>query len=103
MKKKKAIKNKIKHISVLREIPRPFKMFWGSGEIIEEASFLSQYHEPSIQLMKYENGSQTIRFCYYQNGAFQRGPLILDTKEIKKFKRVLNQSPKLKKLLKGLF
>ncbi len=54
--KKLADKNRI--------LPRPFKMPWGKGEITEEASYVGEWHEPVIQLMKYEDGSTAIRFAH---------------------------------------
>ena len=85
-----------------RLVPRPFSMPWGEGEIIEEASYLGRYHEPSIQLMKHKDGSESIRFCYYSSGRFQRSPLMIGKAEIKKMKAALNKTPRLKKLLKAL-
>ncbi len=88
--------------SEARSIPRPFTMHWGKGEIIEEASYLGRYHEPSIQLMKYEDGSESIRFCYYSSGRFQRSPLMISKEEIKKMKAALSKTPRLRSFLKAL-
>ena len=85
-----------------RPIPRPFAMHWGKGQIIEEASCFGRYHEPAIQLMKYEDGSESIRFCYYTTGRFQRSPLMIGKEEMKKMKAALNKTPRLKKLLKSI-
>jgi len=41
---------------VSRKVPRPFKMHWGSGQIVEEASCVGEHHEPAIQLMEYSDG-----------------------------------------------
>jgi len=30
----------------MRKVPRPFKMPFGSGIVVEEASITSKYHEP---------------------------------------------------------
>src|ERR1700722_6153603 len=73
-----------------RALPRPFKMPWGQGEIVEEASFKSKWHEPAIQLMKYENGTYSLRFAHYsKGGAFQRAPLMLSTADLGKLKKAL--------------
>src|SRR5919199_2450191 len=64
-----------------REVPRPFKFHWGSGQIVEEASFTGTYVEPAIQLLEYDShpGVYAIRFCYYSlDGRFQRSPMMLD-------------------------
>ena len=52
-----------------RAVPRPFEMHWGSGQIVEEASWTGPHHEPAIQLMQYEDGeaagTASVRFCFY--------------------------------------
>ena len=48
-----------------RKIPRPFELHWGKGQVVEEATFEGQYHQPSIQLLEFEDGSLSVRFCYY--------------------------------------
>jgi hypothetical protein len=85
-----------------RPLPRPFKMPWGDGVILEEAAFKGRWHEPTIQFMKYENGSSAIRFAHYRGGGFQRSPLIIDTKDLKKLKKSIDRSPELKRALKML-
>ncbi len=82
--------------------PRPFKMHWGSGFIIEEARFRSQYHEPSVQLLEYESGELSLRFCYYRKGRFQRAPLMIDAKEIGRLRKAIRDMPKLHKILRQL-
>lgn len=77
-------------------------MHWGKGELIEEASCQGRYHEPSIQLMQFEDGSRCIRFCYYHHGRFQRSPLILSSKELNAMGEALRKTPKLSKLLRHM-
>ena len=45
---------------------RRFKLHWGSGWITEEARSATQYHEPSIQLLSFDSGAKSLRFCYYR-------------------------------------
>jgi hypothetical protein len=90
-----------------RKLPRPFEMHWGSGEIVEEASFTGEYHEPAIQLMQYTQGeaagSFSIRFCSYNHrGQFQRSPLMISGAEIEGLKRALQATPRLREVLKRL-
>lgn len=85
-----------------RSVPRPFKMPWGEGEIIEEASCCTEWHEPAIQLMKYDDGSMAIRFAHYRHGGFQRSPLIISARDLQKLKASIARNPQLKKLLKAL-
>ena len=89
-----------------RKIPRPFKFPWGGGQIIEEVSCESEYHEPCIQLLEYDGdheGHVSIRFCSYnQRGGFNRNPLMVGPDEIKKLRKALKDAPQLRKLLKEL-
>lgn len=86
-----------------RSIPRPFQLHWGRGQIVEEATHIGQYHEPSLQLLEYEDGALSIRFCYYDHrGRFQRSPVIVGKKEIAGLRRALRKTPRLRSLLKRL-
>jgi hypothetical protein len=91
----------------LRTVPRPFEMHWGAGNIVEEATWTGPHHEPTIQLMEYEDGeaagSVTLRFCSYNhNGQFQRSPLMVDEEAIAGLREALRKTPRLRKLLKQL-
>ena len=84
--------------------PKTFSLHWGSGVIEEETQIQCEYHIPTIQLLKFTEGeakgTHEIRFCHYNHeGRFQRSPLILDAKDVPRFKRALEKTPKLKKLL----
>ena len=90
-----------------RKLPRPFTMHWGHGQIIEEASWAAEHHEPSIQLLEYDDGEhagyRSIRFCYYSpDGRFQRSPMMLGQDEIAGLRKALAATPKLRALLKKL-
>lgn len=89
-----------------RKVPRPFEMHWGHGEIVEEASYLSEHHEPTIQLMEYQDelaGEVSVRFCFYSpRGAFQRSPMIVSEDEIEGLRKALKSTPRLRSLLKRL-
>ena len=85
---------------------KTFSLFWGSGVIEEEVAIQSQYHIPTIQLLKFlkggAKGAREIRFCYYNmDGRFQRAPLIIDEKDIPRLKKALSKAPKLRRLLSG--
>jgi hypothetical protein len=67
-----------------RPVPRAFAFHWGSGNIVEEASFTGQYTELAIQLLEYEADAKSfgVRFCYYSlDGRFQRSPMMLDSSD----------------------
>jgi hypothetical protein len=82
-------------------------MHWGSGEIVEEASFEGEYHEPAIQFMVYTEGeaagSYSLRFCSYNHrGMFQRSPLMVGEVEIEGLRKALRQTPRLRDILREL-
>ena len=61
---------------------KTFSLHWGSGIVEEEAQIGTEYHVPTIQLLKFTDGeakgTYEIRFCHYNHqGGFQRSPLIL--------------------------
>lgn len=90
-----------------RTVPRGFEMHWGSGQIVEEATWTGPHHEPTIQLMRYDDGeaagSVTVRFCSYNhNGQFQRSPLMVGEEAIAGLREALRQTPQLRKLLRSL-
>jgi hypothetical protein len=89
-----------------REVPRPFKFHWGSGQIVEEASFVGTYVEPCIQLLEYDDhpGVFALRFCYYSlDGRFQRSPMMLDSPDsVDGMRAALKEAPRLRALLKKL-
>jgi hypothetical protein len=84
------------------DLPRPFKMFWGKGHIVEEARIKTRWHEPRIQLMEFEDGALTLRFCYYSRGSFQRSPLMISSRDLAKLKSAIKGMPRLRKLLKSI-
>jgi hypothetical protein len=74
------------------EKPKTFNMHWGSGIIAEEAIHDGEHHRPTIQLMEFDDGSLSIRFCHYShNGRFQRSPLIVGESEIDGLRRGTRQ------------
>jgi hypothetical protein len=86
---------------------KTFSLHWGSGVIEEEAQFVTPYHRPTIQLLKFTEGeakgSHALRFCHYDHhGRFQRSPLIIDAATLADLRKALAQTPKLRKLLARL-
>lgn len=75
-------------------------MPWGRGEIVEEATAVGEWNEPAIQLLRYEDGSLSIRFCHYDHrGRFQRSPLMISSDTIAGLRRSLATSPRLRALI----
>ena len=86
-----------------RTVPRPFALHWGGGQIVEEVVATSRYHQAAIQLLRFDDGSQSLRFCYYDlQGRFQRSPLIVSEDLIPALRASLRASPRLSRLLKRL-
>ncbi|MGH7076408.1 MAG: hypothetical protein ACREFD_19735 [Stellaceae bacterium] len=86
---------------------KTFKLHWGNGIIEEEIQIESEYHHPTIQLLKFTNGAAAgayeIRFCYYDHrGRFQRSPLIISENDIAALRAALDGAPQLKRLLAQL-
>ena len=90
-----------------RRLPRPFNLPWGAGEIVEEAAIAARAGEhgwePTIQLLVYEDGTETLRFCYYDDrGRFGRGPMLLRPEDLAGLRDALAEAPRIAALLKRL-
>ncbi len=86
----------------MRKIPRPFKMPFGNGMVIKEAFITSQYHEPTVQLLQFDNGNRAIRFCSYNKGRFSRVPLMIDEKDLRKLGNAIKKEKEIYKLISRL-
>ena len=86
----------------MRKVPRPFKMPWGKGMVVEEVSITSKFHEPTIQLLKFENGDKAIRFCSYNKGRFSRSPLMIDEKDLRQLRSEIVKGKEIRKLISQL-
>ena len=86
----------------MRKVPRPFKMPWSKGMVVEEVSITSKYHEPTIQILKFENGDKAIRFCSYNKGRFNRSPLIIDEKDLLRLRSEIVKGKEIRKLISQL-
>lgn len=89
-----------------RKLPRKFKLSFGEGEITEEVSVECDYWEPMIQFMEFDKGQakglKAIRFCFYHGKDFKRfgrAPLIVGEDEIKRLKKEIKKSKKIKSFL----
>ena len=86
-----------------RKLPRPFSFPWGGGQIVEEVFVESEHHVPTIQLLEYEDGSLSVRFCSYtHSGRFQRNPVMMSADDMKGRRCALKETPRLRKLVGGL-
>jgi hypothetical protein len=94
-------------VTVARQIPRPFKYEWGSGQVVEEVSAPNPHYEPAIQLLVCEggehDGEEQLRFCFYSpRGAFQRHPMVIDQRDIEELRAGLKHAPRIRALLERL-
>jgi hypothetical protein len=81
-----------------RTVPQPFDLHWGRGLIAEEATFAAEHHEPAIQLLEFDDGSESVRFCYYDHaGRFQRSPLIVPSDGMHSMRKALAGTPRIRK------
>jgi hypothetical protein len=87
-----------------KEKPKSFAFHWGSGIVEEEVQIATEYHRPTIQLLKFTDGAakgtHEIRFCFYDHhGRFQRAPLIIDESDLAALAKALAGAPRLKRLI----
>lgn len=85
-----------------RKLPRPFKMPWGEGQIVAEVSVEAPHWEPTVQLMEYESGARSLRFCYYSEGRFGRGPMMLREEDLEGMAAALAEAPEIRTLLRRM-
>ena len=90
-----------------RTLPRRFTYHWGSGQIVEEASYTGEHHEPAVQLLQYDEGEaagrSAVRFCFYsREGRFQRSPMLIGEEELAGLRAALRETPRLRALLRRL-
>lgn len=87
-----------------RPTPRPFAFEWAGGQVTEEASIKCQLGshswEPTIQLLRYEDGAESLRICVFHGKRFSRMPLLISPDELSALFREVARHPKIKALLK---
>ncbi|MGE0597824.1 MAG: hypothetical protein AB7J35_11770 [Dehalococcoidia bacterium] len=90
-----------------RKVPRKFSLHFGSGNVAEEATFEGEHHQPTIQLLDFDEGdaagSVMLRFCSYSaRGQFMRDPLILADSDVAAMREAVRNSPRIAAFLRGL-
>ncbi len=53
---------------------------------MEEVSVIRPQWEPTLQLLRYDEGEETLRFCYYHGARFGRGPMMASVEDLKELK-----------------
>ena len=75
---------------------KSFTYSWGSGYVAEEARVEGEYHDPTLQLLKYTEGEAagnlSVRFCHYGHaGNFRRSPLMMSPDETPELRELLRR------------
>ncbi len=72
---------------------------------MEEASIRvhinSHSWEPAIQLLRFEDGSETLRFCVFHGKQFSRMPLLISPDELDALLEEASKHMRIKTLLKN--
>ena len=86
------------------DIPRPFAFEGiGEGEIIEEAAVDYDDWAPAIQILRFTDGTEALRFCYYvKSGQIARRGLWINDENTDDLRKKINSSPKVKEFLQRL-
>lgn len=84
-----------------RRVPRAFNLH-GGGIIAEEASVKTPFHEPTIQLLVFDDGSRSLRFCTYHGRSFGRMPLIVSEEHLRALAEEVKKRPEIRELLRML-
>lgn len=69
---------------------------------MEEVSVQAPHWEPTIQLMEYDSGEQSLRFCYYSEGRFGRGPMMLREEDLDALAAALERAPRIRSMLRRM-
>jgi hypothetical protein len=86
-----------------RPLPRPFEFPWGTGQVVEEVGYRGSHHEPAIQLLRFEDGRELVRFCTYTlRGRYERDSWLAGREELEGLGRALDGAPRLAQLLGAL-
>jgi hypothetical protein len=88
-----------------RKVPRPFKMPWGEGQVVEEASIPTEYNELVVQLLRYDDPdiAPAVRFCqYWPDGGFQRQPMMISEHHLTAMRDALASTPTLRRMIAAL-
>ena len=94
-------------LPVSRKVPRKFSLHFGSGEVAEEATYDGEHHQPTIQLLDFQEGDAAgtvmLRFCSYNpRGQFMRDPLLLSDDDLAALREALQATPRIRELLRRL-
>ena len=83
-------------------VPRPFTLPWANGQVTQEAQIHCDHWDPTIQLLESEDGTVSLRFCFYSRGRFNRNPMIIGEEELPRMADELRRHPRLRALLRKM-
>ena len=87
-----------------RPLPGRFTFEWGKGQVVEEASLRVQHNnhswEPTVQLLRFDDGSETLRFCVFHGKQFSRMPLLISPDELTALLEEVARHPRIRAHLK---
>jgi hypothetical protein len=70
---------------------------------VEEVSAHDEHKEAVIQLIDWDDGGQTLRFCqYWPDGRFQRQPMMIGVDDLPALRSALRANPRLFDLVRQL-
>lgn len=81
---------------------RRFKLTFGEGRIVAEASAPCPDLTVVIQLLEFDDGARALRFAHYHGPRFGRDPLVLREEEIPAVRAALDDVPEVRALLSRL-
>lgn len=81
------------------EGPEAVRASLGGSILVEEASAVTPFHEPTIQLLRFHDGSIALRFCAYHGSSLARMPLIVSDEHLEALAKDVRRNPGTRKLL----
>lgn len=86
------------------EIPRPFTFKGiGEGDIVAEAAVEYEGWAPAIQVLRFKDGREVLRFCYYvKTGQIAPRALWINDKDINNLREEIKKVPQVRKFLQRL-
>ncbi len=86
-----------------RPLPRPFSFEWAQGQVVDEASIKCKLGnhswEPTIQLLRYDDGTENLRLCVFHGKRFSRMPLLISPEELTALMTEASRHPRIKTFL----
>ncbi|MDG6928296.1 MAG: hypothetical protein JRN26_02450 [Nitrososphaerota archaeon] len=87
-----------------RKLPRKFSFPFGSGLVVEEASILCSTNghswEPTMQLLKMDNGEELVRFCVYRGKRLTGMPMIVDREQLMELGKQVAKNKRLESFIR---